>query len=712
MARFFVLLLLFVLTSSLPALFGLDVSSVRGEMTAVATSAAVQNSNYPPLSAIRGTVTWLDKNRGLVVLQDGSKATAIRVDLPQMDFVPGDRVVLEGQISPMVAAFPAFPNNPTSQEICPIFESPTNQGENYLTRMRGFLHPPATGEYTFWIASDDSSELFLSRDDSPSNVRKIAAVENGRWTESRQWNRFPSQKSQGILLKAGETYYIEAISQQGWGKDCLSVAWQGAGLSQSVIDGRYLTPWIRADENLINSAAHATSNGILREYWENFFSSDLNVLKMAKNSKWNLSGARLVEKNKVELPDSVPVEIGQILKPEQNFCRVEMEGRLVFFANQNGCTELELKAGQARIRIHVAGNMAPPPENSLLRVRGVCEAVRDSNNELVAGHVWVNDPQNITWSDMEENWTQLKPIQMHLLTPFNPDLSAGRLIQVRGKIIRQESSGVWSIQGDDVFEGYTSADGTNWNSIGAPMEFAMNDSALVGVAVASHQSNSLAEVQLNHVSGLLKNLQGADIGSPSIAGGMDFNQGALTVRGSGNDIWGISDQCYFAYQPMTGDREVVVHVASLKSADLQAKVGIMIRESLDSQSPWAAMVATPSDRVGLQSRREFGKNSAGTLSNQKAQWLKLTRHRQSLLIQPRDAEKIRPGQVLDVIGRLSWKNEKPVLAGAYVREAADAPNVKLGNAWTPFIRPLVMRQFPVVSVCCFAATQGSGGRRA
>ena len=34
------------------------------------------------------------------------------------------------------------------------------------------------------------------------------------------------------------------------------------------------------------------------------------------------------------------------------------------------------------------------------------------------------------------------------------------------------------------------------------------------------------------------------------------------------------------------------------------------------------------------------------------------------------------------------------------------------TAWTPFIRPLVMRQFPVVSVCCFAATQGSGGRRA
>jgi hypothetical protein len=35
-----------------------------------------------------------------------------------------------------------------------------------------------------------------------------------------------------------------------------------------------------------------------------------------------------------------------------------------------------------------------------------------------------------------------------------------------------------------------------------------------------------------------------------------------------------------------------------------------------------------------------------------------------------------------------------------------------GLAWTPFIKPPVMGYFPVVSVCCFASTQGSGGRRA
>jgi len=36
----------------------------------------------------------------------------------------------------------------------------------------------------------------------------------------------------------------------------------------------------------------------------------------------------------------------------------------------------------------------------------------------------------------------------------------------------------------------------------------------------------------------------------------------------------------------------------------------------------------------------------------------------------------------------------------------------VGIDWPPRVMPLLMRQFPVVSVCCFAATQGSGGRRA
>ena len=59
------------------------------------------------------------------------------------------------------------------------------------------------------------------------------------------------------------------------------------------------------------------------------------------------------------------------------------------------------------------------------------------------------------------------------------------------------------------------------------------------------------------------------------------------------------------------------------------------------------------------------------------------------------------------------RNNKAASAGTFqsITYLEDSQH-RQPSAWTPFIRPLVMRQFPVVSVCCFAATQGSGGRRA
>lgn len=43
-----------------------------------------------------------------------------------------------------------------------IFEGSLDWADNYGTRIRGYVHPPATVNYVFWIASDDHSELWLS----------------------------------------------------------------------------------------------------------------------------------------------------------------------------------------------------------------------------------------------------------------------------------------------------------------------------------------------------------------------------------------------------------------------------------------------------------------------------------------------------------------------------------------------------------------------
>ena len=83
-----------------------------------------------------------------------------------------------------------------------------------------------TGYYTFWIASDDNGELWLSTNDNPANKVKIAYVTS--WTGSRDWSNAdnPTQQSAQIYLQAGQRYYVEALQKEGGGGDNLAVRWQ------------------------------------------------------------------------------------------------------------------------------------------------------------------------------------------------------------------------------------------------------------------------------------------------------------------------------------------------------------------------------------------------------------------------------------------------------------------------------------------------------
>ncbi|MEM9529789.1 MAG: putative Ig domain-containing protein [Pseudomonadota bacterium] len=133
-----------------------------------------------------------------------------------------------------------YPDNPDGWAIDSRFEAPTNWADNYGTRMRGYLHPTQSGQYRFWIASDDNGELWLSTDDSPGNASRIARVPG--WSSSRQWDKYSEQESQWISLQAGQRYYIEALQKEGGGGDNLAVAWQTPAAGLAVIDGQYLSP--------------------------------------------------------------------------------------------------------------------------------------------------------------------------------------------------------------------------------------------------------------------------------------------------------------------------------------------------------------------------------------------------------------------------------------------------------------------------------------
>lgn len=136
----------------------------------------------------------------------------------------------------------AYPNSPTGSDQPTSFETPTNWADNLGQRVRGYVYPPVSGQYRFWIASDDEGRLILSSNSNPANGSIIARVPT--WTNSREWTRFAEQASAVITLQAGQPYYIEALMKEGGGGDNLAVAWQIPGSSgPAVIAGQYLSPW-------------------------------------------------------------------------------------------------------------------------------------------------------------------------------------------------------------------------------------------------------------------------------------------------------------------------------------------------------------------------------------------------------------------------------------------------------------------------------------
>jgi Chitobiase/beta-hexosaminidase C-terminal domain/PA14 domain/Divergent InlB B-repeat domain/HYDIN/CFA65/VesB-like, Ig-like domain/FlgD Ig-like domain len=153
------------------------------------------------------------------------------------------REVWTGTGGTSVASIP-LGTPPSLTDTLPSFEAPVNWADNYGTRLRGYLTPPATGNYTFWIASDDNSELWLSMNDNPTNKLKIAWVLD--YTDSRQWNKFASQKAE-IWLEQGRRYYIEALQKEAGGGDNLAVGWakpdEATSVPSQVIPGSALSPF-------------------------------------------------------------------------------------------------------------------------------------------------------------------------------------------------------------------------------------------------------------------------------------------------------------------------------------------------------------------------------------------------------------------------------------------------------------------------------------
>src|SRR6185503_19511552 len=98
-----------------------------------------------------------------------------------------------------------FTNNQPDLVTYPtLFEAPVDFANDYGSQLRGYVTPPVTGNYVFFICSDDVANLYLSTDENPAN-KKLIASESG-WSASRNWvsvgdpvNYDPSEKRSDLF---------------------------------------------------------------------------------------------------------------------------------------------------------------------------------------------------------------------------------------------------------------------------------------------------------------------------------------------------------------------------------------------------------------------------------------------------------------------------------------------------------------------------------
>lgn len=118
---------------------------------------------------------------------------------------------------------PRFHGGPDAVSLVSGAVAPSNAGDNYGSRLRGYVTAPVTGDYTFWESGDDAVELWFS-----GNTDKFAAelmAWHTSWTSPQQWDKFATQQTPTLRLVAGQKCYVELRHKEGTGGDHLALAW-------------------------------------------------------------------------------------------------------------------------------------------------------------------------------------------------------------------------------------------------------------------------------------------------------------------------------------------------------------------------------------------------------------------------------------------------------------------------------------------------------
>ena len=454
---------------------------------------------------------------------------------------------------PSLTNSPKYPNNPDVTEMLTSFSSDLAL-DQYGGRIHGWLYAPGTGEYTFWLCSDNHGELWLSKDDDSTNIRLIARESD--WAPPNTWGTGEEQ-SDPIPLVAGNKYYIMALWKEEDGDDQCQVAWQGPGVPERVIiPGSNLSPYEPLNAygaKPANDAADVTQTPVLE--WkpglqavshEVYFGTDEQAVRNATKASPEYKGANAL--------GDESYDPGELAWEATYYWRIDEVN---------------------------AVNPDSPWKGSVWSFTTADFLIIDDFESYDAGdnQIWYS------WHD-----------GLGYGVPGTDPYFAG--------------NGTGAAVGDDTTPTYTEQNIVHSGSQSMPYWY---DNNKQDYAYYSEAEKTLTEARDWTEEGVTE-LSLWFRGYPSSVGSfLESPAGTYTMTGSGADIWAVdgveADEFHYAFKTLAGTGSIAARVMSISDTDPWAKAGVMIRETLEPDSAHAMMVITPGSGVSFQRRPDTGATS-------------------------------------------------------------------------------------------------------
>jgi len=447
-------------------------------------------------------------------------------------------------------------------------------GDHYGDRISGYFKPPTSGDYEFFISSDDASRLYLSLDGDPANAQPICE-------ETSCCNAFQEsgagQTSSAQTLSASQTYYLEAVHAEGGGGDYVKVAWRKVG----------------------DSTAASLLEPIPAVYFSAYGDPDnSDTISITKQP----SPVTTTVGNKATF--TVTVTLTGVGPLSYRWQKDQQDIAGAYSATYTtSVLSSTSDGGKFRCLVTLPGGKSVTSDEVQLTVS------TDANPPVVASSAALRTTIGIAYDGIMD--------PASATNTANYTLSAGSVL---GATLVKESTAVIlttsSLTGNSVTLTINGVKDLAGNSIAQNTQIALTlDSTLAG------------------------NFTATDIGNPTLVGSLaSYESGKylITAGGSGTMVTS-GDQLHFAYETLTGDFDRKVQITGITGLDDWSRGGLMVRQTLDTNSAdLKIVVANPTrtggDKIAIvgrglqgQSYTDWGRRYSGVSANLPNQWLRLRR---------------------------------------------------------------------------------------